>query len=400
MPWKVADVMGTRIEFLVKAAEKKESFSELCQRYRISRMTGYRWVRRLRETGSLSLLEEKSRKPHRSPGQTSAEVEKQVVDLRSKTGWGARKLSHVLLRDSMVLVPAPTAHRILRRHGCITQVRPQPVATCRFEREEPNELWQMDFKGHYLTDWGVCHPLSILDDCSRYAVGLFARTATDYQGVSQCLIEVLMREGVPESILTDHGSPWWSTTNGHGLTRLSVEIIKQGIELTYSRIRHPQTQGKVERFHRTLSDYVKHKGRPETLSGWQRLCDEFRLEYNQVRPHEAVDMDTPADRYRPSVRTYNPNPADWQYPPDALVRRLNKSGTVRHGKNHFFVCEALAGEPVWLRQVDDKILVTYRHMYIRELDVLTGKSTAMLGRVQQPAQTVENGRGLKKEKKR
>ncbi len=146
----------------------------------------------------------------------------------------------------------------------------------------------------------------------------------------------------------DHGSPWWSTTNAYGLTTLSVWLIKHGIRLLMSGLRHPQTQGKVERFHRTLKDDVLHHGRPETLTGWQSAFDRFRNRYNHIRPHESLDMAVPADRYMASSRRYQPRPPEWHYPEGANLKKLSSHGCLPYGGRYYFVCEALKCE--WVRK--------------------------------------------------
>jgi hypothetical protein len=251
-------------------------------------------------------------------------------------------------------------------------------ATRRFEREHPNQLWQMDFKGDYGLHRGRCYPLSILDDHSRVALGLYALSVQDTASVSSCLIATFERFGVPEGMLMDHGVPWWGNANGHGLTRLSVGLVRQGIQLHFCGVAHPQTQGKVERFHRTLSEAMRHCGRPQTLHGLSEAFDRFRQEYNYVRPHEALEMIVPAERYQPSPKTYNPAPPDWDYPEGAMVKRLNLKGSMYYRYGRHFVCEALGGELVQIEQIGNKLLVRYRHMYVREIDMDTGRSIAVV----------------------
>jgi hypothetical protein len=249
----------------------------------------------------------------------------------------------------------------------------------RFERAAPNELVQMDFKSPYrLAAGSICVPLSLLDDHSRYALALAPLPSTGADGVQRVLESVMERYGVPESILVDHGTPWWSSTNGHGLTRLGVFLIRQGVRLVYSGVGHPQTQGKVERFHKTLQAWLRHHGRPTTLRGLTRALDAFRQEYNEVRPHEALDMHTPSCRYCPSTRQYEPNPAPWEYPLGAEVRRLTDNGCFSEVGRYLFVCHALAHRRVRIERFADRLLVSYRHMLIREIDLTSGQSHSIL----------------------
>ncbi len=368
MPWKVSDVMDQRIRFVTLALRGGESMTALCKEFGIARVTGYKWLNRYREAGSFTGLGDRSRRPRRSPTRTAPEAEARALALRDRYGWGARKLQALLEAEGTPLSER-TVHRILERGGRLhprDRRRPAPV---RFERQAPNELWQMDFKGWLRAGAGQCHPLSVLDDHSRYAVGLYALKSTGLEGVSRSLEEAFSRCGVPEAMLMDHGTPWWSTTNGHGLTRLGVKLIRQGVRLLWSGIGHPQTQGKVERFHGTLARAVRHRGRPRSWDQWQPLFDQLRHEYNRIRPHEGIQMQIPADRYRPSRRRFNPRPPRWDYPSGLRVLRLNSQGCLDWAGRRYFVCEALSSQRVAAEEVDAKVLIRFRHMYVREIDL-------------------------------
>jgi len=303
--------------------------------------------------------------------------EKRVVALRRRYGWGARKLQ-VLLDTEGVSLPVTTIHRILKRHGLITPSKKGYSATERFERASPNELWQMDFKGDVPVKGGRCYPLSILDDHSRYVLGLYALHRPGGEQVYHALAQTFACYGVPAEMLMDHGTPWYSTTNGHGLTWLSVALLKQGIRLTYSGIRHPQTQGKVERFHRTLKDSVAFHGTPQTLDGWESALLRFQDEYNTIRPHEALQMEIPVKQYRPSRQSYNPNPPEWEYPPGSIVAQLNSQGCVTYRGQRFFVCEPLANERVQITEVNGLLLVKFQRTYIRQINIKTRKSVPLM----------------------
>jgi hypothetical protein len=166
--------------------------------------------------------------------------------------------------------------------------------------------------------------------------------------------------------------------NGVGLTRLGVALIKQGIQLRFSGLRHPQTQGKVERFHRTLGQSIRLRGYHLTLSNWQRAFDTFADEYNQIRPHESLDLEVPASRYQPSRRAYQPNPPEWDYPTGAIIRRLNTRGLLSWKGRYYFVSEALATEWVEVNPVTDNLLVRFRHMWIRQIDLKNCRSDSLI----------------------
>jgi hypothetical protein len=250
--------------------------------------------------------------------------------------------------------------------------------TIRFARQECNELAQMDFKGEYTLPREKCYPLSLLDDCSRYLHGLWPLPGTGGEGVKQTLEGYFLEHGVPLSILMDHGTPWFSTTNQHGLTWVAVWLLKQDVVLRYSGVGHPQTQGKVERFHKTLKARTRHRGAPVTMDEWQHWALEFRHEYNHERPHEALDLKTPGEVYQAvNLRPYQEQPREWEYS-GGMVKRLNTQGMLYFRQQTYFVSEALASEWVRIDELDGKLLVTFRHMTVREIDVRTGKSTAVL----------------------
>ena len=367
MPWKRMSVDEQRMQFVVRAVSGKERMADLCREFGIARPTGYLWRRRYEQAGSFTALRERSRRPHHSPARTEEWKEQRVAALREQTGWGAKKL-HVVLRDEeRVGVPVRTIHRILERRGLVQEDVHAP-APGRFERSAPNELWQMDSKGRYPLPNAECHQLSILDDHSRYAVGLYALPELATAQAWPCLVETFRHYGVSQAMLMDRGSLWWSEQNGWGLTWLSVQLIEQGIRLHYGRVCHPQTQGKVERFHRTLGGELRHRGLPTRWAQWPGLLAQVQRDYNQRRPHEALGMRRPAELYQPSPRAYREQPAAWEYPTGSEVKRLNTQGMLEDEGGRWFVCGALAGQQVRIERLETKVLVSYRHMYIREID--------------------------------
>ena len=377
MPWDVKDVKSQRIEFVARAVSGKETITGLCQEYGISRPTGYLWIKRYRKRRRFADLEEESRRPRRSPGRTAEAVEDRVVGWRKRTGWSGKKISQVLWEQEQIRIGRRTVDRIIQRCGLIREQDQPQSAPNRFEREAPNQLWQMDMKGQYRVGSGYCYPLSILDDHSRFLVGLHALAHPDHTGVETALRQTFQQYGVPDQMLMDHGVPWWGPSHDRGLTRLSVGLIQQGVRLIYSGIRHPQTQGKVERFHRTLKRTLAHRGVPERFPDWGARLEDIRHEYNHIRPHESLSMQTPAAHYRPSLRVWTPNPTEWEYPPGSEVRRLNTQGALWLGR-HYWVSKALASQRVQLRRVDRRLLVVYRNMYVREIELTSGRSSMLI----------------------
>ena len=376
MAWKTESVMDQRVELVVRAKGGEERMAELCREYGISRPTGYLWLNRYQEVGSVSGLRERSRRPEHSPQRTSREIESAVLAVRDRTGWGGPKIAKVLARQGIAVAPA-TAQRIVKRSGRVEPPKTEKT-TIRFEKAECNELAQMDFKGEYTLPLGKCYPLSFIDDCSRYCHGLWPLPGTGADGVKQTLEGYFREHGVPLSILMDHGTPWYSSMNQHGLTWLAVWLLKQGVVLRYSGVGHPQTQGKVEWFHRTLKARTRHRGAPVTMGEWIRWAEEFLQEYNHERPHESLGMKTPGEVYQAvNLRPYQEQPREWEYTGGTL-KRLNSQGMLYYQQQTYFVSEALAAERIRIDELEGKLLVTFRHMTVREIELSTGQSTAVL----------------------
>jgi transposase InsO family protein len=378
MAWKQESVVEQRLSFLLAVRNKEATVSELCRSYEISRKTGYKWIKRYEKAGSIEALKDQTRRPHHSPARTKLQHEQAVVAVRDEKGWGAEKIA-VTLEKKGLRLRSITVHRILKRAGRIEAGAAARIAQRRFARASCNELAQMDFKGEYaLAGGGKCYPLTLLDDCSRYLLGLWALPSTAAAGVRQVLEPHFRARGVPQEMLMDHGSTWYCNRSGHGLTWLSVWLIKQGITLRYSGVHHPQTQGKVERLHRTLKERTRHRGAPVTLPEWSRWAREFQQEYNCERPHAALDMKTPQERYTAeNLRPYQEQPPPWEYD-GGEVRKLDNQGGLNKYGNWFFICEALAKQWVRVDEIDHKLTVTFRHLTIREIDLQTRSSTAVL----------------------
>ncbi len=372
MAWRTRDVDEQRMRFVVAASRREKSLTELCAEFEISRPTGYGWLKRYRARG-IAGMQEASRRPHHSPERTPAEVEQRVVELRrQRPDWGARKIRHLLGKEGMEL-PASTIHRIFLRHQLVREWDRQPLALGRFERAEPNQLWQMDFKGPKGWDQPV-GPLSVLDDHSRYALALENTGSTQACGVQAVLERVFRESGVPEEMLMDHGTPWFNTQGRMGWSQLTVWLMDQDVSLRFSGYRHPQTQGKVERFHRSLTAALLRRGTPED-SQRQNWLNDFRQEYNCVRPHEALQMKTPDQVWHKSSRMFRESQSAWQYPESSERKEVDGNGQFRLHHQRHYITKALAGKEVGLLEVEHRILVFYRRTLICELDPMQPRST-------------------------
>ena len=367
------DVQEQKVKFVVAATRQEKSFTALCQEFGISRPTGCLWRKRYQEAG-LAGIAERSRRPQQSPARTAAELEQHVVEIRQRyPDWGARKLRVLLARENVELTGS-TIHRILLRHGLVQDHDRHSQATGRFERSAPNELWQMDFKSP--KGWNAATgPLSVLDDHSRYLLVLQAVWSTHAELVREQLETAFATGGVPEAMLMDHGIPWWSARAPTGATSLTVWLMKQGIRLHWSGFRHPQTQGKVERFHGALERALQARGAPRKEP--QPWLDDYRWEHNHVRPHEALGMQTPASVWHKSERSYDPSPPRWEYPTAAKVLKLDCQGKLDLYGNRWKISGALRGEWVQLERVERRVLVYCCRTLIRELDLDKQRSAAV-----------------------
>lgn len=360
MPWKTCDAMDSRQSFIEDFNRAALSFSELCRRHQISRTNGYKWLRRHESEGPSGLLQ-RSRKPHTSPTQSTAALEAKVLVIRREhPAWGGRKIRQVLINEGCAQpLPAPsTISNILRRHGLLgAGMREGSAPTQRFERGLPNELWQMDFKGWIALEHGQrCYPLTLLDDHSRYNLVLHACRGESDPVVRGPLTEAFRRFGLPDQILCDHGNPWGKGLGADGrqvgTPTFERWLMRLGVELIHGRVRHPQTQGKEERFHRTLQvEVIRRESLWRDLAHCQSAFTHWQQIYNEKRPHEALGMQTPSSRYTLSQRSYPERlaPEESFYLPEDIIRRVKSKGEITFRNHFFYVGRAFIAAPVALR---------------------------------------------------
>ena len=377
MPFIEMDELDQRIRLVCALLdpERHRTAAAVCDAYGVVRSTGYYWLERYLQAQSFTALTNLSRAPHTQANKTPDEIEARVVALREKYGWGGEKLQ-VLLRREGITLSVSTVNRILRRRGLVRREEAQQPAVKRFEADAPNALWQIDFKARFPLDEGHCYPLAVLDDNSRFLLGLCALPSTAEQTTYAALESIMVVHGLPDAILMDHGTPWWNSNSPSGLTSFATKLIEQDINLYYGRFRHPQTQGKVEALNHTLARDLRHHGLPNSLASAQAHFDRFRSDYNQIRPHQMLGLGVPADYYQPSERRYQPTPVPWNYPSDYQVVRLNSQGSMDYLGIRCFVAKPLAARQVGVHEADGHLLVQYRGHYIREINLHTGESRA------------------------
>lgn len=371
MPWKDKTVEELRKEF-VEAAERRENFSALCREFGITRATGYKWIDRYEKQEGLS---DRSRRPKTAANKTPKETERQIVQTRSlHPGWGAKKIKKALENKGSEMPCVKTVNNILNRYGCISQeeaLKHKPYT--RFEKERCNEMWQTDFKGEFkMQDGTYCFPLDIFDDHSRYVIRIKPSTSTA-NIVLPTFREAFYEFGVPNSVLSDNGAQFAGFRQGY--TQFEKWLMNHDVLPIHGRIKHPQTQGKIERFHRAMNQELLKHYTPTNIQDAERMFDEWRDCYNNERPHEALGMRCPSDIYVPSERVYCDQVKRYEYGGEYHVIKVNNWGYVRFDRWQIYLSETMIGEYIEFRPNPngDSFIACYRNFAIGEFDVHTGK---------------------------
>lgn len=367
MPWGEKSVERLREEFVIAAKCKKQTISSLCAEFNISRKTGYKWLNR---DNCLN----QSRKPHHSPSKTDMLTEKAIVAMRQDNPcWGAKKI-HKVLSDNGYYMPCPrTVVNILKRNDCINYEESlKHKAFTRFEREKCNELWQADFKGDFaLKDGNRCFPLTILDDHSRFSIAIDPKLNT--LGVKDSFEKAFILYGLPDTLMTDNG--WTFAGFKGGYTRLERWLMEHNVLPIHCRPFHPQTQGKIERFHRSMKQELLNHNSFDNLEVANTELQKWRNKYNKVRPHEALKMHCPADVYCPSDKTYTEKVIKFEYSGQHPLRKANNWGYLRFGGFQIFLSETFADTYLEVRPnlLGDSFLVCFRNFVIATIDSNTGE---------------------------
>ena len=377
MSWMQQDLMSLREEFVHLVETERLPLATLCKRFGISRKTGYKWLARYRDMGRAGLAD-RSRRPRRVRPLLPAAVRDALIEeRRAHPCWGARKLRQRLVTQGLTPVPAcSTITALLHRAGLLGSNQPLGAAARnRFEHPVPNQLWQMDFKGAVPTLAGPAHPLTILDNHSRFNVGLRVLPNQQTATVQQALIATFRGYGLPDRILVDNGSPWGSDA-AHQDTPLTVWLWRVGVAVTHSRPYHPQTLGKDERFHGTLTREVLRDVQWRDPAHVQTVLDRWRTVYNQERPHEALGLAVPASRYQPSLRSYPESLPPIEYDTGTFVRKVQHKGEFSFQGRVYKLSQAFRGYPVGVRPlaVDGQYEVLFCQHRLTTIDVRVAPS--------------------------
>src|SRR5580704_2666654 len=390
MPWKASSVMDEKIRFICKY-EEGESMSELCRRFGISRETGYVWLRRFRQTGFDGLIEH-SRAIHRHANQTPKDIEEMVLELRqAHMRWGPRKLKRILERDEpgRTWPASSTIGSMLKREGLVVarkkRMRTAPYTAPLAHASAANRVWCADFKGWFRTlDGERIDPLTITDAHSRYLLRCQAVEKTDTERVQAIFAAAFGEYGMPEAIRSDNGAPF-AARAVNGVSRLSLWWMKLGIRPERIQAGHPEQNGRHECMHRTLK---QETASPPAASprAQQRAFDRFRRDYNGLRPHEALGMQTPAAVYAASSRIYPGRTREPEYDLAFKVRRVQQQGQFRWKSERVFLGTVFEGERVGLLPHDDRYYTVYFAQFpialldSRELKIVPlSKNTVSLG---------------------
>lgn len=369
MPWGNKTVEELRLEVINKIIHQEDSVAAICREYNISRTTAYKWLQRYQNGEGFS---DRSHTPKTIYNKTSDEQEQLILKTRDEhPAWGARKLHRYLKDKGYHSLPAvSTISDILKRNNRIDlEESPKHTAFKRFEMDSPNELWQMDFKGHFAMDNGKrCHPLTILDDHSRFSLCVQAKENEQYEGVRNSLIQVFQEFGMPRAILCDNGRPWGDSANGY--TPFEIWMMQLNILPIHGKPMHPQTQGKEERFHRTMKNELLKYTIIKDLEHAQKEFDVFRYSYNYERPHEALDLDTPSKHYKASKNKYDGTKKEPEYDEGCQVRKVNHKGYISIRNHRYYLSESFIGKYVGLEPVgNEKINLYYGNFIIAQIDL-------------------------------
>lgn len=350
MPWKEKSKTMIREEFVKRVLSHEKSKSALCREYNISRPTGDKWIKRYLNGEDLS---DKSKTPFKTANKTPETTEAVIVNYRKEhPAIGATKIQKILVNKGYENVPcASTINAILKRNGCISKTASENSTSYkRYQKDNPNDMWQADFKGHFtLMNNTKCHPLNIIDDCSRFNLCCKALLNETYVETVPAFIEVFHEYGLPFSLLCDNGNPW-GTAQTTGYTRFEIWLMELGILPIHGRALHPQTQGKEESFNRSLKrELLKYHQFLNTTDA-QKYFDEYRDFYNNERPHHSLALDVPVQHYRRSNRQYPNKIREWEYSTDLILRKVKSSGYITLNNHGYYLSESFGDKTAAVRQ--------------------------------------------------
>lgn len=375
MPWKETTTMDQKIEFICEWRTGKYTITELCKAFEISRPTAYKLIYRLENYG-IEGFKNMSKSPRNHPNKTKDSVEQKIIELKEKHNlWGAKKIRKLLFNDCCAedIPSVVTVHNILSRHGFV-----KPQKRCRrvkpvypiFDPKECNEVWSADYKGKfYMGNKKYCHPLTIADSKSRFLFTAKGHYRENYKEAKAEFTRVFRKYGIPKQIHTDNGSPFGSVAAIQRYTRLSYWFIDLGILPVFSDPAHPEQNGRHERMHRDLKASCASPSSFD-MKAQQRKLNHFVSEYNQVRPHEALEMETPASVHKFSTRPFPEKIPEYEYDSDMQVMKVTQNGSIRWRTYYWiYLTASLKGKYVGVLEMGNGIWrVFYRNVFLGFFD--------------------------------
>ncbi len=377
MPWEEKTKSMMRERFVQEWQEGRKTKAALCREYGISRPTGDLWIQRWIQKESMF---DRSHAPHTVPHRTPPDMEALIVSYRNRYPAAGAVTLHKLMKDEGIsnLPCTKTFNNIFKRNCLITQEASQAAAHIqRFQHEAPNDLWQGDFKGHFaMTNGERCHPLNILDDCTRFNLCCEALAGETFEDIRPIMTRLFREYGLPKTFLCDNGNPW-GTSQSVGFTRFEVWLMELGILTVHGRPLHPQTQGKTERFNRSLTRECLRYHQFEDLSDAQRKLDAYRTYYNEKRPHHALELKTPASQYTAAKRRFPERIEPWEYGAGYDVRQVKSTGYITYRNQGYFLSETFAGKEVAIREshLSGELTLEFRQFRIARLNPNNGVFT-------------------------
>lgn len=371
MSWGNKTVEKLRAEFVI-AAKNTNNFSSLCREFGITRKTGYKWIARANNNESLS---DRDHCAQNIPIKTSPETEALILSVRDDNPkWGGKTIHKVLENQGYDNLPCvKICNNILKRNGCIDPIESLKHNPCqRFERDNCNELWQTDFKGDFeLLDGTRCYPLTILDDHSRFSIKIDPKI--NMQDVTESFKQAFLEYGMPWSILSDNGATFRGFKKGY--TSFERWLMDHNILPIHGRIMHPQTQGKIERFHRSMKYELLKYNKFADINDANKGLQGWRFKYNNIRPHEALGMKCPVDIYVPSDRKYFDKAPAYEYSGIYPMIKVNSWGYLRFDKWQVYLSETMINTHLEIRPslINDSFIACYRNFKIAEFDANTGE---------------------------
>lgn len=369
MPWKVSDMSEVRFALCHAVRTLKVPVARAAAEFGVSRKTAHKWLDRFDVTPAVAAMVDRSRAARRVHGRSDVEVERAVLAVRDRHGWGPRKIHAVLRRESFAPLPClRTVANILSRCGRVQpRTPPAPTALQRFERALPNELWQVDHKGPVEVERRKLMPLTVIDDHSRYVLSFRPLADRTMATAFSVLWDVFGDVGLPANILCDNA---FGTLNARvgGISWFDAQLVRLGVNPIHGRPYHPQTQGKVEALHGSaMRELIRRHARRDSVEHFAQDCERWRAVYNAERPHEALDDEVPLSRWRPSERARPPTLPPIEYDAGLTLRKVFNPGLITWKHSRIRVGHGIVGEWVSVEEQDEETVIRYGFKQVRRL---------------------------------